>query len=561
MLSEKHVQALGLCEELAKISDDGQILEQFAHTKQLLDSEHVPTIAVVGMGPTSCSLLDAASAVCEVPVPEILNQTFTTGPASLTLTNGEKERLYMVSAESYVQIEDVNAARRSANAIEELMFTFPCERLNTNQLILCGGVEGHETWKLLLENIDAVVLRINATAAMNQVERGWIDNELLPLFGKKHFAIFIDLIDRLNTEADQADLMENVKAALRKREMDTPVFTSAKEAGAWAFTELSNMDVSEQHVQKALKICLNAINKRIDNINQLGTIDEKVLAKAVDQVESQRSRLELAGEIAAKTTVANTYSQLRIDAKSGVRDFNRQAVNSICSKIDEAKPNELESLEPKIQAYLRKVWEIYQQQMNEKLNEESQKCYSLLMERMEKDAGSMLSELDEETQRVIFTAMNKAASGLADTQIRPDWEYQGSNTLTKLKTETRNLMLLSIPLAFTSPVLSLALIFGVRQYKKNQTEKRGEEFRESLRKQVKISCDEMVEDICKEVDKSFDAVAEQIECSILKAYNGLTDTLIGQLQDLRQQQQTLETRITALNQVKTVTIPSIILSL
>lgn len=560
-MNEKYTQIVSVCEEMAAIAADTQISEQIQHTKQLIVDGHIPTVALVGMGPVGRSLLDAANVMCETATPDILNQAFSNGPACLTLDNGEEEVLYRIGSEGRIQIADSGIKATEVHSVDELECTFPCSTLKDNRMILCGGIEGHDAWMHLFENMDAIILRINATAAMNQTERGWIDNELIPMFGDKQVAIWIDLLDQLNTEDDQADVMDNVRKALSKRDINAPVFTTAKEAGDWTSAELAKMNVADRHIRKALKICLGAVYKRIEEVKKLGTIDEKTVTKALRQLESQRSRLELAGEIAADTTVANAYSQLKIGAKAGVRDFNLQAVSSICSKIDDAAPEELETLEPKIQAYLRKVWERYQQELNGKLNEESQKCYALLMERMEKDAGTMLAELDEDTQKVIQAAMNRATSGQFGTVVRPDWEYQGSNNLTKLKTETRNLMLLSIPLAFSSPVLSLALIFGVRHYKKTQTAKRGEDFKTALKTEVKASCDEVVEDICREVDRSFDDAAAQMASSVLEAYKGLTDTLINQLQELCDQQRELMTRIDKLQQMQTVTIPSLMCSL
>lgn len=561
MMNEKYTQVVSVCEEMSAVAADSQIAEQIQHTKQLVENGHVPTVALVGMGPVGRTLLDAASAIGETAVPDILNQAFTNGPACLTLSHGDEIILYRIGNEGSVQITDAGIKATEGYAVDELECAFPCDALKANRMILCGGIEGHDAWMHLFENMDAIILRINATAAMNQTERGWIDNELIPTFGDKQVAIWIDLLDQLNTEDDQADVMDNVKKALSKRDMNAPVFTTAKEAGDWVAAELAKMDVADWHIRKALKIGLGAVYNRIEEVKKLGTIDEKTVTKALRQLESQRSRLELAGEIAADTTVANAYSQLKIGAKAGVRDFNLQAVSSICSKIDDAAPEELETLEPKIQAYLRKVWERYQQELNGKLNEESQKCYALLMERMEKDAGTMLAELDEDTQRVIQTAMNRGTSGQLGTLVRPDWEYQGSNSLTKLKTEARNLMLLSIPLAFTSPVTSLALFFGVRLYREKQTKKRGEEFKSALKAQVKTSCDEVVEDICREVDRSFDDAAAQMASSVLEAYKGLTDTLINQLQELCDQQRELMTRIDKLQQMQTVTIPSLMCSL
>lgn len=560
-MNEKYTQIVSVCEEMSAVAADAQIADQIQHTKQLVENNHILTVALVGMGPVGRSLLDAANVICKTGTPDILNQAFSNGPVCLTLDNGDEEVLCRIGSEGRIQIADSGIKSTEGYAVDELECAFPCDALKDKRMILCGGIEGHDAWMHLFENMDAIILRINATAAMNQTERGWIDNELIPMFGDKQVAIWIDLLDQLNTEDDQADVMDNVKKALSKRDMNAPVFTTAKEAGDWAAAELGKMDVADWHIRKALKIGLGAVYNRIEEVKKLGTIDEKTVTKALRQLESQRSRLELAGEIAADTTVANAYSQLKIGAKAGVRDFNLQAVSSICSKIDEAATEELETLEPKIQAYLRKVWERYQQDLNGKLNEESQKCYSLLMERMEKDAGTMLAELDEETQQVIQAAMNRATSGQLGTLVRPDWEYQGSNNLTKLKTETRNLMLLSIPLAFSSPVLSLALIFGVRHYKKTQTAKRGEDFKTALKTQVKASCDEVVEDICREVDRSFDDAAAQMASSVMEAYKGLTDTLINQLQELCDQQRELMTRIDKLQQMQTVTIPSLMCSL
>lgn len=562
MLNEKYAQMMSVCEEMAKTSDDAQITEQFAHTRQLLETEHTPTVALIGLGPVGRSLLDAAGEICGTEVPSTLDQSFANGPTCLTLEDGEEEALYRIAAEGCIQIADAGIPAADNCSVDELVCGFPCGRLRNTRMILCGGVTNYENWVQLMENMDVVALRVNATAAMNQVERQWIDNTLLPLFGKTHGAIWLDLLDQLNTEEDRQTVVETVKKTLAKRDLEIPVFSTAKEVGEWMFAELADMNVRDQFIRKALRISLHMADNRITQIRQIGSVDEQAVSKAVRALESQRKQMELAGEIAADTTVINTYTKLKLDAKAGVRDFNAQAVDSICQKIADAPYDELETLEPKIQAYLRKVWERYQQEMNARMNEETAKCYASVMERMEMDAGKMIADMDEETQEILREAISRPVAEQGGTLVRPDWEYQGTNSLTKLKVETRNMMLLAIPLAFFAhPVLAVATFFGAKYYCKSQSEKRGEEFRNALKEQVRTSCNDVLEDVLREVDRSFDEAAAQTAAIVRDAYKELIDKLIEQLNQLAQRQHALAGRVEALNHMQTVTIPSLDCSL
>lgn len=561
MVNEKYNQMIGICEEMANTAADSQIAEQIAHAKQMIETAHVPTVALVGMGSVGNSLIKAAGDICNQDMPVIMNNAFAKGPLCLMLEDGDAESLYRVTAEGRIQIENAETRPTEITDVDELVCKVPCDELKNKNVILCGDVHNHDNWVQLFEHSDVIALRVNATAAMNQVERGWIDKELIPLFGKNHCAIWVDQMNLLNTEEDQADVLALVNKTLQKRGLEIPVFVAAAEVGAWMKNELESMNVQEQYMHRLMKICLSVVDSRITEIQKAEALDEKSIRNAIFALESQRSNLELAGRIAAESTVMNTYEKLKSDAKAGVRDFNLQAVDSICKKVTDASSDELETLEPKIQTYLRKVWERYQQEMNLKLNAETEKCYATLMERMEQDAAKLISDMDEQTQRILQEAINRPVTEHGGRLVRPDWEYQGTNHLTKLKVETRNMMLLAIPLVFTSPVLAIATFFGAKKYRAVQTEKRGNEFRDAMKAQIRTSCEEVVESICDEVSRNFDSVAAETADAVKQAYNGLTDRMIEQLKELAAEQKALVAKIEALKHMQTVTIPSLNCSL
>ena len=557
MTKEKCAQIIGVCEEIAKTADDLQITEQINHTKQMINTAHTPTLALAGIGPVGYSLLNVASKICEMEMPAAIKGVFANGSSCLTIEHSESERLYRVTSDGNFPITDCTTKPNEIVDVDELVYASPCEKLKEKKIILCGNIVKHDDWISLFENIDIVVLRINATAVMNQTERNWLDNELIPLFGKSHCAIWIDLMDQLNTETDQEDVMSLVKNTLRKRNLEIPIFTFSGAVKEWMLNELAKIDVYEQYRYKMMKICLNILSSRIMEIQNIKTIDEQSLKAVILKIESQRNNLELAGRIAAETTVVNTYEKLKIDAKAGIHDFNTQAIDNICQKVKDISIEELEDLEPNIQKYLRKVWEQYQQEMNVKLHAATEKCYEELMTQMEEDAARFISDMDEETQNLLEEAINRSVTSKDGNLVRPDWEYQGTNSLTKLKIETRNMMMLSIPLVFVSPVLAVATFFGAKYYKKTQSEKRGNEFRESLMMQIRSSCDAVVQDICDEVDRNFDEVALKTADEVKQAYCNLVDKLIEQINELIAEQKALNTRIETLKSMQTVTIPSL----
>ena len=560
-MNDRFQKMLDVCHEMAEKTNDPLITQRWNHTKQQLEAAHTPTAAVIGMGPVGHALLDAAEKFCNAPLPAVVDRAFEHGPACLALEHSETQMLVRITDVGEIPIEDAKAKQETGDGADELRCRFPCDALENRKLYLCGGVTGHEAWSYLLEDVDVLVLRVNATAAMNQEERNWLDQELIPLFGKKHAAVWIDLMDQLNTEEDQADVLDMMAGVMKKRALEMPVFVDKQDVCEWMRTELEQLPVEEAYPVRVLRIFLKDMESRIEELQQADMTNGQAVSKAVQELDAKRGQLELAGEIAADTTVVNAYENLKREAKIGVRDFNEQAVESICKKIETATFEELENMEPKIQSYLRKIWERYQQQMNAKLNEETAKCYAQLMNQMEKDAGKLFAEMDDETRNIIAEAIGKPVQVQGGVLIRPDWEIQGSNGLTKLKVEARNMMLLAIPIAFTSPLLAVATLYGAKQYKKIQTEKRGDVFRSSLQKQVRASCAEILEDICGEVDRNFDDAAGKIASSVRGAYTGLADQMIDQLNQLAERQSAFARRADALRQMRSVTIPGMLCTL
>lgn len=213
---------------------------------------------------------------------------------------------------------------------------------------------------------------------------------------------------------------------------------------------------------------------------------------------------------------------------------------NIRRKVEDFPFDQLELLEDKINHYSSDAWKRYLHSMNLKLESEMDRIMKQLAKQMEKDAGVLISGLDESARQIMYEALGlKEANDIAKSNcISADCgtilpaNISISAISEQLRKETKNMMLLSIPLFFVNPLLSTGNILIVRFFEKKRINSKFENSRTEIENQIESACFTNAENIVRQIEKSFDDAAAAGVLSVQQAYDGLTRQIEDNINEL-----------------------------
>ena len=518
-------------DEVALRTRDEQVSQLSAWVRSALEKTHKPSLALVSFNLNHTDRLRMIRNFCEIVVPEDIINMIEGEPACLILDYNETPILINEMA--------------NANGMLELGLPFEC--LKNYRVIICDEIQSEEKWLALTAEIDACGLVVNATMAMTQDERFWLNNCAKQMFATDETAIILTKINFLNSEEDLEDVRLSVTNTLTRFGMDTKVFESEDVAFEWMLDSICAPGIQERHDARILQNAHTVAEKRIRVLLDTAAIDASTIQSTFEQLKKRRQYLELAGQMAAESVLANSLNSLKAQLCEGIRDYGRQMAGNIKSKVENTPLDQLESLEDKINGFISGSWDYYIKSMMSKAVEETEAISKKLVKQMEIDAGSMIVELDESARRTLYRAL-----GLSDFAT----EFESEITLERrplsgnekaevsvgaitehLRKETRNMMLLSIPLLFVNPLASVGTVFAAKAYGKFKLKNELTDIRSEMVGQVEKACYESCEHIAKQVEQNIEDEIRTGSISIKSAYAGLVSQIASSLDELRKSQE------------------------
>lgn len=518
-------------DEVALRTRDEQVSQLSAWVRSALEKTHKPSLALVSFNLNHTDRLRMIRNFCEIVVPEDIINMIEGEPACLILDYNETPILINEMA--------------NANGMLELGLPFEC--LKNYRVIICDEIQSEEKWLALTAEIDACGLVVNATMAMTQDERFWLNNCAKQMFATDETAIILTKINFLNSEEDLEDVRLSVTNTLTRFGMDTKVFESEDVAFEWMLDSICAPGIQERHDARILQNAHTVAEKRIRVLLDTAAIDASTIQSTFEQLKKRRQYLELAGQMAAESVLANSLNSLKAQLCEGIRDYGRQMAGNIKSKVENTPLDQLESLEDKINGFISGSWDYYIKSMMSKAVEETEAISKKLVKQMEIDAGSMIVELDESARRTLYRAL-----GLSDFST----EFESEITLERrplsgnekaevsvgaitehLRKETRNMMLLSIPLLFVNPLASVGTVFAAKAYGKFKLKNELTDIRSEMVGQVEKACYESCEHIAKQVEQNIEDEIRTGSISIKSAYAGLVSQIASSLDELRKSQE------------------------
>lgn len=509
-----------------------------------------PCISIADMNAAGESVLKVGDTYCGMTLPRKLLTDFRRGAVCLTLESGSRESLLRMTAEG-VRAADPGQvfSEQDGEDAAELVFT-QAAALGSDHFMLCSGLTHTDTWTKLLNHTDILCLHVNATAAMTFAEKGLL-SMLSNRFTERPVAIWLDNQANLNSDEERECVIASIHATLKRTGLQAPILSTAEETIQWLRERRDQPDLKQRKEKSLLRNLLLDMQARIEVLLEEAGASSQDFDTTIRQLNGQRTYLELAGRVAASATLDNAFDQMKFDIHDGMRDYNAQMVTQICAKVEKATPDELSRMDTLIPVYQSRVWELYQNRLTDTLNARYDVIFQSIMRRMEEDAGALFEQLDPSAIATLCRTM-----GIVDTvKPTPGFASADLNSIEKLKRETRNMMLLSIPVILVNVPLGLAALVGTKMFGSLGKRAAQEEYRKELIASVKSGASASLQQLISHVDAKFDAAKQASAENIQRAYTQLVDLLIADIRTMEEEHERLRKQAELYVRVKETKIP------
>lgn len=511
------------CHQMSETAEDAQISDRAAWVEAELSLNHKPSLALISFNPNVTELTGLAEAFCGCAIPPEIEESLAGRSVCLTIENGFAPSL--------------NVETGGGPGMERLTFCSPCPALGKRRVLLCSGVCSLEAWLALSGEADALCLTVNAMMAMSQKEREWMNGAAKHLYAGAPLAVCISMLDRLNSPQDAEAVCDLTAGTLRRAGLQAELLKTPESLTAWGNAALSGEDLQERRVRRVVKNGLQDLARQMARLSQATQISAVSIRSAMDQLERQSEKLTLAGQLAAESIVYNTVSQWKMQAVESVHAYGTEMLRNIEKELRSVPAERLETMDKKIADYMSGAWQYFLASVSKEMNVQLEGFYQNLTNRMESDAGILVSNLDETTRQTVYEALNLSEKSWVSGELGPmKARVEVGGITEKLSRETRNMMLLSVPLLFINPIISVGNIFAARFVGKLRRNDRLEDCRSKLAADVESICRENMQELTARMEAAFDEAMAQGAENVRQAYDGLIETLQKELGQLEQRQ-------------------------
>lgn len=533
MSTKQYETILGTFDEISAKTQDDRVDSIAAWTRASIEEIHKPTIALVSFNLNHIERFRVIKQFFGVEIPEEIVAMTDWEPICMILDYNESPAL-------------LNNGR---NAGRQIWFGLPYESLKELRIAICDEVSLWSEWLELSNEIDMACLVINATMAMNQMERNWLQECGISFFEESELVLAITRMEQLNDNDDIQAVHKVVADSLKRIGASIKVFEKMEEALKWMTSLVQREDIQEKHDRRVVKNGIKGMTSQLKKLLDRVMIDSATIQSTADQLNRQQKDLESAGQFVVESILSNALNRLKIQLCDGIRDYGRQMAANIKKKIADVPLDQLETMDDKINRYISGSWEYYIKSMSVKAEAEMEVIAQKLAKQLETDVGMLISGLDESARRTVYRALGlipdqMKTAGL--TLVHPLTIIHDQNALTEvsvgtitdqLRKEIRNMMLISIPLFFVNPLLSVGSILVSGAYGKIKTNRELKDILSEMAEQTERACFHNAESIVHRVEENFNDEIQAGSIHIQSVYRNLIQQIENRLIELNNSQE------------------------
>lgn len=516
-------EVLCITSKIAESTDDTEIRNVAEWLAESLENrEHKPTLGLISFNTNHGKRFEFAEQFAGIEIPESMKNLAEGEPACFILDYNPTAGIMNEDNPEHIYI-----------------LGLPAEFLKKKRIFLCDEVRSGEQWLYLSEELDSLCLVTNAAMAIHQQEREWLNNEAKHLFDPKELSVLISGMERLNNEFEKEGVRVSVADWLSRMNLRVDRFENAADAWAKMNWDLESPMLVKRHDSRTAMNGLSAILRRCNELLKTSFVDEESIRSAIKQLSAQKRTMVTCGKFASEIVLGNAITDLKIQAMQSIRNYSERMKAVVAEKIRNSSFEELDGLNVRITAYVEKAWDHYNSVLTERMNPEMEKICAKLSEQIDSDAGKLIESLDEPARDAITKALGLDGVTFSSfDRHTADFRTGSVSEITdRLRRETRNMVLLSIPLLiFVGPLAGIANIFIAKGLEKARMKSELDSMREEFVSKANRYLDDVTEEYSKLAEARFDEIVREETEKVMAAYSGLTEEIMKKLESCLQQQ-------------------------
>lgn len=539
-MSECYSKAIGQCLKLAEDFNLTPVKAVFDEYTSLINGGHAE-ITFVDLSGTPDGLIEIATSICgEDALSKVEKQLRKSSDWEAKLEYGDETAVYIGDRIPECKILDGTAVLVTP---VNLVITAPVKYLEDKTICLICASSRDKAYSRFIAASDRLVLLTNATMALTSIQKNWIDTFIKERYDFDRLAVYIAHMDKLLDEKQEDEVIGYVRAYLDK-------FDSSKTSVLDRKTVSEYLSNDSSSLKDTAKSC--TARNMIREICALIENEIKYLGMKTDEysiISSEISRMRAsfidAGEISANNVLDNHISEI-IDAISkSAEEYSEEMFESIKRTILAAK--DIDDVEEKITPYMEKSWEFFAKETSRQITKDFDTINLRLTQRMETDIEDMVSKLNMDAQSVIESFVSTSDLVYIPT---PDYEHASDVARKAVVRNARTLIVLSIPMLFISPTLSVATLLGGGIYSKLGKKQEDKKYRDELVDHVERACVKARKNAVESFDTTLHTEKQRMKTLVLQGYQNFLSLVLENIEQRKQNADISAKKATELAEIK-----------
>ncbi len=520
---------LKIFDDIALRTENSKIKNIAVWAQESVKKDHKPTLGLVSFNLNHAERLNMINQYAGVKVPKEV----------VEMINGKSACLILDYHETPILLEEGDTIGN------KMVFGVPADFLKKYRVAICDEIYSNDIWLELSAEIDIACLVINATMVMNQMERDWLKKYVKTVFDEREVALAITKLEILNNDEEVQTVRRMVKDSLKRMGISIEIYEDIQIALNGMINYLNASYDQPRYNGRVIRNSIMAMENQIKYLINDAEVSDAEIETTSNQLKKQKNTLELAGQLAAESIFGNALTRLKIQLCEGIRNYGRQMTMNIRKKIENAPLDQLESITEKIDGYISGSWDYYIKNMSSRTNKEMEIIMQALTKQMEMDAGILISQIDESARMMVYRALRMETNSLMIDEdklsavVRGKEIFAGAdveNVTKRLQKEIRNMMLLSIPLFFVNPWISIGNILLSKSYGKMQMNHKLKDIQKEAADNIENICYENTELLVRKIEENFEDAARTGSMNIKTAYRNLVRQIENSLLKLKESQ-------------------------
>lgn len=466
-------------------------------------------------------LAAVASRICgEDILKDYVNQIRPWNDWCIQLEYGDEKAVYFNAnlPECKISADSLNEQKPGV-----LIITVPATVLSGKTIVLLSAGTNENACTKEVAASERLFLLTSAAMAMTQPQKEWVSGFVKDNYDFERFSVCINGVDKLIDESQETLVLDYVQSYLDRFGGTVSVLSEDKIQGTIAEADISMLaDRSKkQLIHNLIHEIEGILNYELDGCD----IKKEDYIRVASEVEKYSGQLLSAGEISAKNVLGNEIKAIIDAVSNSAEEYNDAMFESIRRTILSAK--DIEEVESRISPYMEKSWDYFARQTSVQISKDFDIINSKLAQRMEEDVEDMVKQLDLQAQAMLERFVNNS-----DSVYLPHVEYDPASdeALKAVSRNARNMMILSIPLLFVSPTLSVVALLGGGIYSSLGKKQEGAKYRNELVKHVDKACTQAKKAAIQSFTDTLNNEYDRMEQLVIQGYRNLIDMIQEELE-------------------------------